>query len=218
MSDLIKFYISVRKSYLSGVPDLELSRRCFYLLNNISNLNEQGFVVPHGADANVKQRLYDVYAEIFMRGRSIESFIKDNPFENSKTAMINSNEHIVKKVKKLQSHIPRKSDNLLFRFNSFEFMEDFVLNGGVYLQSASAYKAAENISIRDDELCFSFTHYLSELDRKNVADVPYVDYEITCPDFLTLCFTSSINFRMIADWSSEAAVIGVFQGSCRLSC
>ncbi len=204
--DLVTYYISKRKTYLSGIPDKKLSERCFHLLNNFSKIDEQGMIIPSSDDINTRARLYDVYAEIILRRGCVDSLIKEYPFQGLTNAMVSSSEECVEKAKKLRSYI-KNNNGMLFRFNSFDYMEELVRDGGIFLRSASSYKHEENLSVKDDELSLKFLHYLSDYDRQNYCDMPYMEYQISCPDFLTLCFTDSINYRMISDWNAEAAVI-----------
>ena len=40
-----------------------------------------------------------------------------------------------------------------------------------------------------------------------MSDTQTLEYSVTSPDFLTLCLTDAISYRMISDWNAEAAVV-----------
>lgn len=212
----IELYIE-RGRYLSSMPDSALSERLVHLMNNCVRLDHRSMVQLSAVDQpDIFARLLDTFAETTLRHGSVQAGQNPEAWKRSNNAMISPSEAVAEKAIKLKSLVAGEKGYLL-RFSSFEFMNDLVRNGGVFLQSASVYKNQENISVRDDELKLTLVRYLSAKAALSISDefggpsamreARSIEYSITAPDFLTLCLTDSINYRMISDWNAEAAAI-----------
>lgn len=199
------------------MPDSALSERLVHLMNNCVRLDHRSMVQLSAVDQpDIFARLLDTFAETTLRHGSVQAGQNPEAWKKSNNAMISPSEEVAEKAIKLKSLVADEKGYLL-RFSSFEFMNDLVHNGGVFLQSASAYKNQENVSVRDDELDLTLIRYLSPREALDILgefggpsamrQAKSLEYSITAPDFLTLCFTDSLNYRMISDWDAEAAVI-----------
>ena len=217
MSDAIELYLQSSR-YLSSMPDKALSERLVHLFNNCLKLDHESMVVPcFKEQPNMFKRLLDVIAETSLRHGSVSSGQHKSAWDTTKNVMINPSKDVAEKTKVLKSHIFDESQKLLLRFSSYQFMDELINDGGIFLQSASAYKTQENISIKDDELKLTLTRYLSKSDAEDAAkilkglsgtnNINSLEYTVTSPDYLVLCLTDAINYRMISDWNAEAAVI-----------
>lgn len=217
MSEAVTLYME-RNRYLVAVPDTALSERLVHLMNNCIKLDHESMVQLSATEQpDIFMRLMDVFAETALRHGTVQAGQHVEAWDKSKNTMINAGKEVAEKARKLKSQISENTGNLLFRFSKHEFMKDLVQNGGVFLQSASTYKTQENISVRDDELELTLTRFLSESEAAVVVKAltgpaamsraRILEYAVSAPDFLTLCFTDAVNYRMISDWDAEAAVI-----------
>ncbi|CAI3792521.1 hypothetical protein [Rheinheimera sp. MM224] len=217
LGDAIKHYLQSSR-YLSSMPDNALSERLVHLLNNCLRLDHESMVqLCIKEQPNMFKRIFDVFAETALRHGSVSSGQYKNPWDTTKNVMIKPSKEVAEKIKVLKGHICDESQKLLLRFSSYQFMDELINDGGLFLQSASAYKMQENISIKDDELKLTLTRYLSKSDAEDAAKIlrglsgisymKSLEYTVTSPDYLVLCLTDAINYRMIADWNAEAAVI-----------
>lgn len=200
------------------MPDKELSERLVHLLNNCVRLDHESMVqLCIKEQPNMFKRLLDVFAETSLRHGSVSSGLNKNAWDTAKNVIIKPSKEVAEKTKVLKSYICDESQKLLLRFSSYQFMSELVNDGGIFLQSASFYKMQDNISIKDDELKLTLTRYLSKSDAEDAAkilrglsDINYMKalkYIVTSPDYLVLCLTNEVNYRMIADWNADAAVI-----------
>jgi hypothetical protein len=217
LGDAIGHYI-LRGEYLSSVPDFTLSERIIHLMNNIVRLDSSGMVqLSIKEQPDMHARLWDTYAETTLRHGSVQYGQNKEDWDRSKNAMIWSSEEVAEKTARLKSHILDESQQALFRFSNYEFMWELLHEGGVFLPSASTFKSQENLSVRDDELQLILTRYLNKAEAAEVMKVfdgpitmksaKAIQYTVASPDFLVLCLTDAINYRMISDWNAEAAVI-----------
>lgn len=204
--DVIGNYLS-QKRYLSGVPERQLAERHWYLINNTFELDSNSMVVPRYDDPNMYERYSHVLAEMSLRPGGIGHFHSKYPLDKTKTAMLAPSESVKYKARKILTCLGENSDNKLFRFGSYKYMHELQHDGGIFLQSASSYKDSENLSVKDDELQLQFIHFVSEKEQAETSGLKCLKYTVSAPDFLTLCFTNAINYRMIADWNAEAVVI-----------
>lgn len=213
----VRLYID-RGRYLSSVPDDALSERLVHLLNNCVKLDHKSMVQLCATDEpDMFMRLVDVFAETALRHGTVQAGQNKSDWDRSKNAMINPSAEVAEKAARLKSHIDDETQKMLFRFSSYEYIQELVQEGGVFLQSASVYKKQENISVRDDELELILTRYLRKSEAAEINKIilgstamngtKTLEYSVTSPDFLTLCLTDAINYRMISDWNAEAAVI-----------
>lgn len=213
----IKLYLQSSR-YLSSMPDEALSERLVHLLNNCLKLDHESMVqLCIKEQPDMFKRLLDVFAETALRHGSVSLGQKKNAWDRSKNVMVNPSKEVAEKTKVLKSHIVDESQKLLFRFSSYQYMNELVNDGGLFLQSASAYREQENISIKDDELKLTLTRYMSKSDAEDAANIliglsgidcmKSLEYTVTSSDYLVLCLTDVINYRMISDWGAEAAVI-----------
>ena len=205
--DVIGIYLSRKKRYLSGVPDKQLAERQWQLLNISFELDSVSMVVPRNEDLNPHARLSHVLAEMSLRPGGIGYFQAKYPLDKATTAMLAPSETVKYKAQKIHRCLKENCDNKLFRFGSYQFMHELHQDGGIFFQSASNYKHSDNLSVKDDELQLQFIHYLSEKEQAEISGAKCFKYTVSSPDFLTLCFTDAINYRMIADWNAEAVVI-----------
>jgi hypothetical protein len=215
--DIIGHYISKGK-YLSSVPDFTLSERTIHLMNNITRLDSNGMVqLSIKEQPDMFERLMDVFAETALRHGNVKNGQNEEDWDRSKNAMIKASKEVAEKTARLKSHILDESQQALFRFSSYEYMRELLHEGGVFLPSASTFKSQENLSVRDDELQLILTRYLNKAKAAEVLKVfdgpismknaKAIEYRVASPDFLILCLTDTINYRMISDWDAEAALI-----------
>ena len=204
-----------RRRYLAAMPETALSERLVHLVNNCVRLDAHSMVQLRATeDPDMFMRLLDVLAEIGIRHGGIQTQSKE-PWDHTRNAMIRPGAAIAEKAQRLAAQIPR-SDALLFRFSKYEHMKELVDDGGMLLQQASTFKDEENISVRDDELRLQFDRYVTPEEAATLDDIGEsmlrlgsnrLAFSLQCPDFLTLCMTDSVNYRMISDWRAEAAVV-----------
>jgi len=216
ISDCIKDYLT-RGQYLSSVPSDVLSERTVHLTNNCFQFDHNSMVqLCIKEDPNMFMRLMDAFAETTIRHGSVQVDQNPEPWNRANNIMITASEEIAGKTRILKSHVSDETEKMLFRFSSYEFMRELFQEGGLFLQSASAFKNQENLAVKDDELKLTLTRYLSKTEAAEVArtlghaamsKAKALEYSVTSPDFLALCLTDAVNYRMISDWSAEAAVI-----------
>ena len=216
MGQCIDLYIE-RGKYLESMPDSALSERLVHLLNNCVKLDHKSMIQLCATEQPaIFARLLDTFAETTLRHGTVQAGQNPEAWKKANNAMISPSAEVAEKARKLKSLVGDEQGYLL-RFSSFEFMNDLVYNGGVFLQSASAYKNQENVSVRDDELKLTLVRYLNPEEALSILhevggpssmrEAKLIEYSVTAPDFLTLCLTDSLNYRMISDWNAEAAVI-----------
>ena len=111
---------------------------------------------------DVYMRFLDALAETTLRHETVQAGQNPSNWDRSKNATVNPSADVAEKASKLKSHIKDETREMLFRFSSYEYMQELVQEGGVFLQSASFYKNQDNISVRDDELELILTRYLSQ--------------------------------------------------------
>lgn len=206
-----------RKRYLSSVPKRDLSERLVHLLNNSVQLDHESMLELLIAEQpDMFCRLLDVIAETALRNESVVAAQEPDVWNTSRNVMVNPSRDLAEKAAKLKSLIGDSQD-ILLRFSSYEFMRELVEEGGLFMQSASAYKQQENLSVKDDELQLVMTRFLTDAEASDVVSIlgihslmsnlKVLNYLVHSPDYLILCFTDKLNFRMISDWNAEAAIV-----------
>jgi hypothetical protein len=214
MHECIERY-RARNSYLAAMPEEALSERLVHLMNNCLALGADGRVRPRASDdPDMYTRLLDVLSEIGLRHGGMHTQPRDI-WHHSRNVMVKPSAATAERARRLEAQLPT-SDSLLFRFSAHRHMEELIEVGGLLMQQASTFKDQDNLSVRDDELALQFDRYVSEDEAATIPHIgPWmnqmgcrqISISLDCPDFLTLCMTDAINYRMISDWQAEAAVI-----------
>lgn len=134
-----------------------------------------------------------------------------------RNVMIRPSEETSEKIMKLQNLLSSMAAIPLIRFGSKKYMRELYGSGGLLFQEASIFGQAENLSVCDDELTLLMKRYIPRDELKLVPGAPDPDtinergvgmnFSISCPDFLVLCMTDTVNFRLISDWDAEAVVV-----------
>ena len=96
-------------------------------------------------------------------------------------------------------------------------MQELFEGGGVLFREASTFKNAENLSVADDELTLLMKRFIPRDELHLLPGAPKketildrgvgLNFSLNCPDFLVLCFTDQLNFRLISDWGAQSAVV-----------
>lgn len=134
-----------------------------------------------------------------------------------RNVMIKPSEETSAKIMRLQNLLSSRAAIPLIRFGAKKYMRELYESGGLLFQEASTFSQAENLSVRDDELTLLMKRYVPRDELKLVPGAPDPDaisergvglnFSISCPDFLVLCMTDTVNFRLISDWDAEAVVV-----------
>ena len=217
MGDFTRIYVA-RERYLRSMPEEALSERLVHFMNVCVKLDQNSMVQLCATEnPDMFMRLMDILAEIGLRHGRIEGTQSKTHWDRKRNVMIQPSAEIAERAKRLEARIPKEHNGLLFRFSSYRYMEELLNDGGLLLQQASAFKDQENLSVRDDELKLEFDRYISAEEASSVPFLPQllatqqrttqISISLECPDFLTLCLTDAVNYRMISDWRAEAAVI-----------
>lgn len=220
MSDVIEMY-GARGLYLRGLTDSALSERLVHWMNNCTQLSNTGMVdLCATENPDFFHRFMDVLAETALRNGDMVSMSKAQDkamWSREKNVMIRPSEQTSAKIRAIQTVISGKGDSPLIRFGSKKYMRELYENGGLLFQEASTFSQAENLSVRDDELTLLMKRYVARDELKSIAGAPDpktveergvgLNFSLSCPDFLVLCMTDRINFRLASDWNAEAVVV-----------
>jgi hypothetical protein len=220
ISDAIQMY-GARGLYLRGLTDSALSERLVHWMNNCTQLSSTGMVdLCATENPDFFHRLIDVLAETALRNGDISSMSKAQDKEMwspENNVMIKPSEQASADIKEIQNVISSKNKSLLIRFGSRKYMRELYENGGLLFQEASTFRKEENLSVRDDELTLLMKRYVPRDELKLIPGAPDqktvegrglgLNFSLSCADFLVLCMTDQINFRLGSDWNAEAAVV-----------
>ncbi len=217
MAEFTQIYLN-RERYLRLMPEDALRERTVHLLNNCVRLDQKSMIQLCAIEnPDMFTRLMDCLAETGLRYGTITGAKSKEMWDQKRNVLIKPSAEIAERAKILEARIPTRHSGLLFRFSSYQYMEELLNEGGLLLQWASSYKSQENLSVRDDELSLEFNRYISAEEAGSVPLLAHIRPEaqaatrlsifIQCPDFLTLCLTDAVNYRLISDWQAEAAVI-----------
>ena len=217
MSDAIQMY-GARKLYLRGLSDSALSERLVHWLNNCTQLSRTGMVdLCASENPDFFLRLMDVLAETALRNGDVSKGQDPDMWLPEKNVMIRPSGQTSVRSKELQQLLPNTKDLPLLRFGPKKFMRELSDTGGLLFQEASTFGQAENLSVRDDELTLLMKRYVPKDELKLIRGAPdaktikgrgaALNYSLSCPDFLVLCMTDTINLRLVSDWNAEAVVV-----------
>lgn len=220
ISDAIQMY-GARGLYLRGLTDSALSERLVHWMNNCTQLSSTGMVnLCATENPDFFHRLVDVLAETALRNGDMSNMSKaqdEGMWSPENNVMIKPSEQTSGKIKEIQNAISGKNKLPLLRFGSKKYMRELYENGGLLFQEASTFSQAENLSVRDDELTLLMKRYVARDELKLIPGAPDpktvegrglgLNFSLSCPDFLVLCMTDRINFRLASDWNAEAVVV-----------
>jgi hypothetical protein len=217
MSDVIQMY-GKRGHYLRDMSDSALSERLVHWMNNCTQLSNAGMVdLCATENPDFFHRLMDVLAETALRNGDISKAQDKNMWSPDTNVMIKPSEQTSAKINELQKLLPGKADTLLLRFGTKKYMRELYETGGLLFQEASTFSQDENLSVRDDELTLLMKRYVPKDELKLISGAPDpntvegrgagLNFSLSCPDFLVLCMTDTINHRLVSDWGAEAVVI-----------
>ncbi len=220
ISDAIQMY-GARGLYLRGLTDSALSERLVHWMNNCMQLSSTGMVnLCATENPDFFHRLVDVLAETALRNGDVPNMSKaqdKDMWSPENNVMIKPSEQTATKIKEIQRVISSKNNLPLIRFGSKKYMRELYETGGLLFQEASTFRLEENLSVRDDELTLLMKRYVARDELKLIPGAPDpktvdgrglgLNFSISCPDFLVLCMTDRINFRLASDWNAEAAVV-----------
>lgn len=217
ISDAIQMY-GARHLYLRGLSDSALSERLVHWMNNCLQLSSTGMINLCAIEnPDYFHRLMDVLAETALRSGDISNAQDRNVWSPETNVMIKPSEQTSEKIKKVQKLATAKADTLLLRFGTKKYMRELYKTGGLLFQEASTFSQAENLSVRDDELTLLMKRYVPKDELNLIPGAPEskaikergagLNISLSCPDFLVLCLTDSINLRLVSDWNAEAVVV-----------
>lgn len=217
ISDAIQMYLE-RNRYLRGLSDTALSERLVHWMNNCTQLSSTGMVdLCATENPDFFHRLMDVFAETALRHGDISKAQDSEMWAPEKNVMIKAGEETSAKVNDLQKQLAGKKDTSLLRFGTKKYMRELYETGGLLFQEASTFSKAENLSVRDDELTLLMKRYVPKDELNLIPGAPDpktvngrgagLNFSLSCPDFLVLCMTDTINFRLVSDWDAEAVVV-----------
>jgi hypothetical protein len=217
MGELSQIYLA-RGRYLRSMPEDALSERLVHFLNNCVRLDRNSMVQLCALESpDMFTRLMDVLAETGLRHGRIVGTQPREVWDRTRNVMIQPSAETAERAKRLEARIPTTHNGLLFRFSKYQHMEELLDAGGLLFQFASSFRDQEGLAVRDDELRLEFDRYLSADEAASIACSSYspgnwdgttkLSVSLECPDFLTLCLTDTVNYRMISDWRAEAAII-----------
>lgn len=217
ISDAIQMY-GARQLYLRGLTDSALSERLVHWMNNCTQLSQNGMVDLRATEnPDYFHRLMDVFAETALRHGDISKAQDGDMWAAGKNVMIKPSEQTSSKIEQMQRSLPNAENIPLLRFGSRKNMQELYETGGLLFQEASTFSNSENLSVRDDELTLLMKRYIPKDELKLIPGAPDpktikgrgagMNFSLSCPDFLVLCMTDTINFRLISDWDAEAVVV-----------
>jgi hypothetical protein len=217
IEDAVKMY-GARGLYLRGLSDSALSERLVHWLNNCTQLSSTGMVnLCATENPDYFQRLMDVLAETSLRHGDVSLSQDRKMWAPDRNVMIKPSEKTAEKIITLQKQISNKTAKTLIRFGKKKYMRELYETGGLLFQEASTFSQADNLSVRDDELTLLMKRYVPKDELKLVPGAPDpetvrergvgLNFLLSCPDFLVLCLTDKINFRLVADWDAEAVAL-----------
>lgn len=216
IDDAIKMYGS-RNLYLRGLTDSALSERLVHWLNNCVQLSASGKInLCETENPDYFHRLMDVFAETALRSGDISSAQDKSMWSPDRNVIIKPSKQTSEKIEKLQKVLEARGNSPFLRFGSRKNMLELYKKGGLLFQEASTFGQAENLSVRDDELTLLMKRYVPKDELHLIPGSPDpktiegrgagLGFSLSCPDFLVLCMTDTINFRLISDWHAEAVV------------
>lgn len=217
ISDAIRRY-RARKLYLRGLSDSALSERLVHWLNNCMQLSSSGMVnLCATENPDYFHRLTDAIAETALRSGDLSKIQDKRMWSPQKNVIINPSEQTSAKISDLQKYVSNSEAMPLLRFGERRYMRELYNAGGLLFQKASTFGQNENLSVRDDELTLLMKRYVPKDELKLLPGTPDpeefrarglgLNISYTCPDFLVLCMTDTINLRLVSDWNAEAVVI-----------
>lgn len=220
MSDAIQMY-GARHLYLRGLSDSALSERLVHWMNNCVQLSSTGMVdLCATENPDYFHRLMDVLAETALRNGDAEGISKAQDkamWSSEKNVMIKPSVRVSAQVNKLHKLLVGKEGTPLLRFGRQKHMRELYKTGGLLFQEASTFSKNENLSVRDDELTLLMKRYIPTDELNLIPGAPDpttvsgrglgLNLSLSCPDFLVLCMTDTINLRMVSDWNAEAVVV-----------
>lgn len=220
MSDAIQMY-GARNLYLRGLSDSALSERLVHWMNNCVQLSSTGMVdLCATENPDYFHRLMDVLAETALRNGDAEGISKaqdKDRWSPEKNVMIKPSVQMSAKVNKLHELLVGKEDTPLLRFGAKKYMRELYETGGLLFQEASRFSKDENLSVRDDELTLLMKRYIPTDELNLIPGAPDpktiegrglgFNLSLSCPGFLVLCMTDTINLRLVSDWNAEAVVV-----------
>lgn len=217
ISDAIEMY-RARQLYLRGLTDSALSERLVHWMNNCTQLSQNGMVdLCATENPDYFHRLMDVFAETALRHGDISKAQNRDMWAAEKNVMIKPCEQTSSKIEQIQRQLSDVKNIPLLRFGSRKYMRELYETGGLLFQEASTFSNSENLSVRDNELTLLMKRYIPKDELKLIPGSPDpktvkgrgagMNFSLSCPDFLVLCMTDAINFRLIADWDAAAVVI-----------
>lgn len=217
ISDAIEMY-GARHLYLRGLSDAALSERLVHWMNNCTQLSSTGMVdLCATENPDYFHRLMDVLAETALRSGDISKAQDRYMWSPKKNVMIKPSEETSAKIGQLQKLLDGKATTPLLRFGTKKRMRELFDTGGLLFQEASIFSQDENLSVRDDELTLLMKRYIPKDELKLIPGAPDaktitdrgagLNFSLSCPDFLVLCMTDTINLRLVSDWDAKAVVI-----------
>jgi hypothetical protein len=217
ISDIIRLYLK-RDRYLRGMTDSALSERLVHWLNNCTQLSPEVMVnLCATENPDFFHRLTDTVAETALRHRDVSAAQDREMWVPERNVMIKPSHETAAKIKQVQKLLSTERQGSLLRFGSKKYMQELYKTGGLLFQEASTFSRSDNLSIRDDELTLLMKRYIPKDQLHLVPGAPKpseiegsgfgLNIALSCPDFLVLCMTDTINFRLISDWNAEAVVI-----------
>lgn len=217
ISDAIQMY-GARHLYLRGLSDTALSERLVHWVNNCTQLSSTGMVELCATEnPDYFHRLMDVLAETALRSGDISKAQDADMWSPKKNVMIKPSEETSAKIGQLQNLLDGRVTTPLLRFGAKQHMHELYDTGGLLFQDASTFSRAESLSMRDDELTLLMKRYVPKDELKLLPGAPDprtvkgrgagMNFSLSCPDFLVLCMTDTINLRLVSDWNAEAVVV-----------
>ena len=217
MSEAVRLYLA-RDSYLRGLTDSALSERLVHWVNNCTQLSSSGMVLLCATEnPDFFHRLLDVISETALRHGDVSAAQDRSMWDTSRNVMINPGQETTEKINRLSHFLQPNGPPFLLRFGSRSNMQELVASGGLLFQEASTFGNAENLSVQDDELTLLMKRYIPTNELHHILETPVptpfegpgmgLNFALSCPNFLVLCMTDTINFRMISDWNAEAVAV-----------
>jgi hypothetical protein len=217
ISDAVRLYES-RNMYLRSLTDSALSERCAHLMNNCTQLSSTGMVILCATEnPDFFERLMDVMAETAIRHGDVSKGQDRDMWSHKKNVMIKPSEQTSAKIDELNKLPSISRGTSLLRFGPKKFMRELYETGGLLFQEASSFSQDKNLSVRDDELTLLMKPYGPQDKLSLIPGAPDpktikerragLNSSFSCPDFLVLCMTNTINLRLISDWDAKAVVV-----------